>query len=105
LRFLSAWLFIEWSEAECFFSVTQWRIFIEFCQHEVPALMPCRMEANSFADSWHGNNDAGRSPRQNVFLFFLCITIVIKFTDNDQVQGNFFSALLKKLICKICSDL
>ena len=47
-------------------------LFIEFCQHEVPSLMSCWMEANLFADSRHGTNDEGRSPRQNVFyLFFI----------------------------------
>ena len=45
-------------------------LFIEFCQHEVPSLPPCRLEANSFADSRHGTNGAGRSPIQNVFLSF-----------------------------------
>jgi len=28
------------------------------------------MEANSFADSRHGSNDIGQSPRQNVFLSY-----------------------------------
>ena len=45
-------------------------LFIKFCQHEVPSLLPCRMEANLFAYSSHGNNNEGRSPRQNVFLSF-----------------------------------
>ena len=47
-------------------------LFIEFCPHEVPSLLPCRMEANSFAYSRHGSSDVGQSPRQNVFylIFF-----------------------------------
>ena len=49
-------------------------LFIEFCQHAVPSLMSCRMEANLFAYSRHGSSDAGRSPRQNVFFIFFILT-------------------------------
>ncbi len=55
-------------------------LFIEFCQHEVPSLLPCRMEANLFAYSRHDSDDAGRSPRQNVFLFFYLLSSNIVVT-------------------------
>ena len=67
-------------------------LFIEFCQHEVPSLMSCRMEANLFADSRHGSDDAGRSPQTKRFLFsFFCITIVVKFKINDYNEATYFS--------------
>ena len=66
-------------------------LFIEFCPHEVPSLLPCRMEANSFAYSRHGSSDVGQSPRQNVFLSYLLLMPIPKVTK------TFYSSLYSSL--------
>jgi len=74
-KFLSGWFLLNGAQRNVFSPERSGGLFIEFCQHEVPSLLPCRMEANLFAYSRHDSDDAGRSPRQNVFLFFLFIII------------------------------
>ena len=58
-------------------------LFIKFCLHEVPLLLPCRMEANSFADSRHNSSDAGRSPKTKRFLFiFIQVSLVCSIEEH-----------------------
>jgi len=64
-------------------------LFIKFCQHEVPSLMPWRLEANLFADIRHGSDDSGRSPRQNVFLSYFYLFFIFSFS----LYNNYYQIL------------
>ena len=81
---LSAWFLLNGAKQNVFSPQRSVGFFIEFCPHAVLVCLSYGLEANLFAYSRHGINDAGRSPRQNDFS----ITIVIQFMNNGKKRDN-----------------
>ena len=49
-------------------------LFIKFCQHKVPSLMSCRMEANSFCGQPSRQQRRRAKPKTKRFFIFFILT-------------------------------
>ena len=84
------WLFIECSKAECFFSATQWRIFIEIGRHGVRSGLPVWMRKTCFQAAMPASMSIGCNPQANRFLFsFFHGSMSLIYKNNQIKKRNF----------------